>query len=71
MDEYISRIIAEFNKHAQAADAIAADPKIGNLFEEGFHAFMANAISSAVYKHANTSENGRKVFERFQAEAIH
>jgi len=64
MDEYISKIIAEFNKHAQAADAIAADPQVGNLFEEGYHAFMANAISAAVLKSSN-----KELVERFRQEA--
>jgi len=65
MDEYISKIIAEFNKHATRADELAANPQIGNLHEEGYHAFMANAISNAVLKSSND-----ELKRRFNLEAI-
>ena len=65
MDEYISKIIAEFNEHARKADELAANPQVGNLHEEGFHAFMANAISSAVTRSTN-----QELKNRFSKEAI-
>jgi hypothetical protein len=61
-ENYAGRIIAEFNKHAAAADKAAEE---GRWEDSGFHAFMANAISAAVGKATNED-----LIARFTLEAL-
>lgn len=60
--EYAKNIAREWLKHATAADEAAETP--GALFDQSFHAFMANAINAAVLKAAPD------IREQF-ADAIH
>jgi hypothetical protein len=43
-EDYARAIAEEWIKHATESDRLATEP--GALFEQGFHAFMANAIST-------------------------
>lgn len=62
MQGYITRIIREFNTHAEMADRLS---ETGNTFDQAFHAFMANAINAAVCHSANS-----ELKDRFSREAV-
>ena len=64
--EYITKIATEWHTHAVAADKLASE--CGDLYEESYHAFMANAISSAMYrsKHSTEFRQATQALERAQ-----
>ena len=50
--DYARAIAEEWIKHATEADQLAESNEPGALYEQGFHAFMANAINSAAQRAA-------------------
>ena len=63
--EYFEKIAQEWKKYADAADRLAAE--CGDMHEEGFHAFMANAISSAMHRSQHQKEHSAAVNALIQA----
>lgn len=52
MEEYAEAIFEQWASHAKMADELA---EIGDFYNQGYHAFMANAISCAVARSSNTT----------------
>jgi hypothetical protein len=57
--EYFDRIAKMWKEHADAADTLAAE--CGDLHEEGFHAFVANALSSAMFRSQHRAQHSAAV----------
>ena len=61
--EYDQAIVDLYNEHAKAYAEVKNKP--GTLFEEGFHAFVLNALNAAVSRYSVVTLKAK-----FHAEAI-
>lgn len=66
-DEYFEKIAEMWKEHARAADDMIYN---GDLFEQGFHAFVANALNQAMLDSTHRDEFAAVLFKVEGADEI-